>query len=110
MITHKEAIFHFTLAEDGVLRWRVPTSRNRQPGDKAGTVSNDGYRAVKFKGRDYRAHRLAWFMVKGEWPSGDLASTGQTRKLYLAALRDADQGDFGPLLSVTQGLIKSAKT
>jgi len=37
-------------------------------GDVAGTVWN-GYIRVKFLGKTYGAHRLAWFLVHGVWPT-----------------------------------------
>jgi hypothetical protein len=33
---------------------------------------NKGYRHIQIEGRDYSAHRLAWFYVYGEWPPGQL--------------------------------------
>ncbi|MBI5881763.1 MAG: hypothetical protein HZB91_01460 [Elusimicrobia bacterium] len=41
------------------------------------------------------------------WPGDDLAAAGEIRVRYLAALRDADQGDFGPLTGFTKGLLPS---
>jgi hypothetical protein len=37
-------------------------------GTVAGTSSHDGYHRIKVLGEYYRAHRLAWFYVKGYWP------------------------------------------
>ncbi|MDN5006502.1 HNH endonuclease signature motif containing protein, partial [Bradyrhizobium sp. GCM10027634] len=31
-----------------------------------------GYLRVSYDGVSFKAHRLAWFYVYGEWPSGDL--------------------------------------
>lgn len=36
---------------------------------KAGYVNARGYWEVKYKGKRYPAHRLAFFLVNGEWPS-----------------------------------------
>ena len=43
-----------------------------RPGDEAGAVRKDGLVAVTVKGKTYLAHRLIWFLVKGEWPEGRL--------------------------------------
>lgn len=39
------------------------------------------------------------------WPGDDLAAAGKMRARYLASLKDADQGDFGPLTDFTKGLL-----
>jgi hypothetical protein len=51
----------------GVLRWRT-SSRGRKAGEIAGSVNRDGYRRIVIWGRSYKAHRLAWLCVYGEWP------------------------------------------
>lgn len=39
-------------------------------GAVAGRKSTGGYIQISISGRKYWAHRLAWFYVHGEWPSG----------------------------------------
>lgn len=39
-------------------------------GKKAGTKSNQGYNRIWFLRRKWAAHRLAWLLHYGEWPSG----------------------------------------
>lgn len=34
----------------------------------AGTADRRGYRSVLFEKKSYKAHRLIWFIVHGEWP------------------------------------------
>ena len=41
-------------------------------GGIAGTVTNTGYVAIGINGRYYKAHRLAWLYVHGEWPSSEV--------------------------------------
>lgn len=41
-------------------------------GEVAGKINNKGYRVIKFRGREYPAHRLAWFYVHGELPKRSL--------------------------------------
>lgn len=59
--------------EEGILRWKKPTTRSVHIGDLAGniftTVDGNRYIKVKLNGKDYRAHRLIWCIVTGEWPS-----------------------------------------
>jgi Fic-DOC domain mobile mystery protein B len=40
-----------------------------------------------------------------DWPGGGLAAAGEVRKRYLAVLKEADRGDFSPLIGFIEGLI-----
>lgn len=42
-------------------------SRSRK-GDVLGYTQSNGYVYLRFNSKLYRAHRLAWFYVTGEWP------------------------------------------
>jgi HNH endonuclease/AP2 domain len=56
--------------ETGLFTRIVRQPRSKFPsGTVAGTKVTDGYTAIKIDGRVYRAHRLAWLMVYGKWPS-----------------------------------------
>lgn len=44
----------------------------RKAGDAAGYIKSDGYRLISYLGRYRYAHRLAWFAVHGEMPSGEI--------------------------------------
>jgi hypothetical protein len=52
----------------GIFSWRVKTAARIKVGDVAGSINKHGYRYVHFDGVNYRANRLAWFYVHGEWP------------------------------------------
>lgn len=54
--------------ETGVFSWRC-ASRNTKVGAEAGHIDDEGYRLIGLDGRVYRAHRLAWLVVHGQWPS-----------------------------------------
>lgn len=60
--------------ETGVFRWRARPSRwsRIRAGNVAGCVKNAGYREVGLDSCRYRAHRLAWLYVTGEWPASGL--------------------------------------
>jgi hypothetical protein len=57
--------------ETGVFIWRVAV-KNVRAGDIAGGIVGNGYRHIQLARRAYKAHRLAWFYVYGEWPSADI--------------------------------------
>lgn len=60
---------HFAYdADTGVIRWIKPTGRRAHIGDIAGAFVQHGYRVVIYKGRRYKAHRVAWLLHYGEWP------------------------------------------
>jgi len=62
---------------NGEFRWKyredVPNCINgRVAGKVAGTVQPDGYVKIQINKRIYRAHRLAWLFVHGEWPPEEI--------------------------------------
>ncbi len=55
-----------------------------RPHSPAGSLADTkldtyGYRMVRVGGKGYLAHRLAWFMFHGEWPSGDIDHINRDR-------------------------------
>lgn len=57
--------------DTGIFRWLVePSQRNQvRVGDIAGSLCKvNGYIRIAIDGHDYRANRLAWLYVTGEWP------------------------------------------
>lgn len=68
----------------GLLRWNVrpasdfPSTRvakiwnTRFAGRDAGSTDHHGYREIGVDNRAFKAHRLVWLWVTGEWPSGDI--------------------------------------
>lgn len=54
----------------GVFTWIAPASRRIFVGMRAGATSNWGYIIIGIRGKRYRANRLAWLYMKGEWPDG----------------------------------------
>lgn len=58
----------------GVLqRKQVKPSRYAATGSgRIGSVNESGYLIVSVNSRQYRAHRLAWLLMTGEWPAGEI--------------------------------------
>lgn len=57
----------------GVFTWRaVPGTSNRRVGKVAGTRHSSGYVHIQVDGVIYKAHRLAWLYVTGQFPNGVL--------------------------------------
>lgn len=57
--------------DTGVFTYRVRRGAC-MPGSAAGKISSFGYWRISVDRKLYQAHRLAWFYVTGEWPSGPL--------------------------------------
>lgn len=48
-------------------------------GEVAGVLNDQGYIVIKIEGRSYKAHRLAWFYMTGEWPKKDVDHRNRCR-------------------------------
>jgi hypothetical protein len=55
--------------ETGVFTWRAPLGKKTKPGQVAGTLHAAGFVSIGVGGFSYKAHRLAWLHVYGEWPT-----------------------------------------
>lgn len=55
-------------SDTGVFVWIVNRGRQAKAGDIAGCVDNKGYIKICVDGKRYKAHRLAWLYMTGEWP------------------------------------------
>ena len=55
----------------GSCRWRA-TRGSAKAGSEAGQTRSDGYRSISIDGKRYYRHRIIWFFVHDEWPSGDI--------------------------------------
>ncbi len=60
-------------------------------GMRAGSMDREGYRVINVDKRRYRAGRLAWFWVHGEWPQQQIDHIdGNHDNDAIANLRDAE--------------------
>ena len=71
-ISHVDAVATFRYVKStGQIWWRCP----REPKLKlypAGSISDKGYISIEHHNIVYKAHRLAWFIVTGEWPKNQI--------------------------------------
>lgn len=54
--------------ETGVFKNKIQRGPTALAGDITGYLNPSGYITIFIDGRHYRAHRLAWLYVYGEWP------------------------------------------
>lgn len=54
--------------DTGVFTWLMPTGKPKS-GDIAGSPNSRGYIHVQIAKKLYKAHRLAWLYMTGEWPT-----------------------------------------
>lgn len=90
----------------GIFHWKWRTDireryNARLAGAVAGTKRSDGYIEITIKNIRYKAHRLAWLMVKNEWPPDQIdhwntiKSDNRFSNLRLATNLE-NQGNRGP--------------
>lgn len=67
--------FMRVLSYDGAIGgfvWLNPLAKNLKRGSIAGGKNGRGYRIIRYRGRYYYAHRLAWLFTYGSWPDGEI--------------------------------------
>lgn len=51
------------------LAWQRPLANRVKAGGTAGTLGRDGYWSVQVKGKKLAAHRVLWWLLRGEIPA-----------------------------------------
>lgn len=57
-------------SQTGQFTWKVTLANGIQAGTVAGSLNPNGYWHIRYNGRAYRNHRLAWLYVYGKFPVG----------------------------------------
>lgn len=65
--------------ETGVFTWVKRRCQMAMPGKRVECKDNKGYIIFGWKGRNYRAHHVAWWWVTGEMPQGEMDHINNVR-------------------------------
>ncbi|MGE5522369.1 MAG: HNH endonuclease [Rhodospirillaceae bacterium] len=86
-------LWHYDPAT-GVFRWRITASTKAKQGQIAGTRDEYGYTILRYAGKGYKAHRMAWLYVYGAWPGPLIDHINQDKSdNRITNLREADATD-----------------
>lgn len=67
-------------ADTGIFTRNVSLNYRHPVGSVAGTEHKHGYIIIGIDGHYYKAHRLAWLYVHGEWPPSELDHINRVKK------------------------------
>lgn len=56
----------------GAFIWSETLSSRAPAGSRAGSLDSQGRIQIRIDGRAYRAHRLAWLLITGDWPTREI--------------------------------------
>lgn len=92
LISAEEARKRYAYDPDTGLIVHVRASKSKLNGKSAVTIRKDGYAQVQVGRKSYRAHRLAWLLYYGVYPSGVVDHfNGNPSDNRISNLRDVSQ-------------------
>jgi len=79
-------------ADTGIFTNKINRGTSAKKGEVAGGLSRDGYWYINVNGKNYLAHRLAWFYIHGYFPEYGLDHKNRVRHHnWIDNLREASQ-------------------
>ena len=88
--------------KSGNIRWQITRGSKAPKGSIAGTLRSDGYRVIKFYGKYFYAHRIAWLLYYGKWHRLELDhrdGVGSNNKIKNLRLATRSQNEDNKKLS-----------
>lgn len=96
MITQEELQSKFNYDVNTGIFTRKYTYKKLLAGTEAGCKDSDGYIIISFTNKQYKAHRLAWLYVYGEFPKYNLDHiNGNPADNRICNLREANESQNG---------------
>jgi hypothetical protein len=78
--------------DTGIFTWKIKSAYKITIGDVAGNLNSEKYIVIKIKYKLYKAHRLAWLYVYGEYPQYNIDHINCVRNdNRISNLRDIPQ-------------------
>ena len=65
--------------ETGKFFWKTNRAAHVKAGDEAGSLDSKGYIIIRFDRRAHKAHRIAWLLTYGKWPTSILNHKNRVR-------------------------------
>ena len=80
MLTQKELKELLSYDKDtGIFKWKVILNNQIKIGETSGTKDTKGYIVIMINSKRYKAHRLAWLYIHGEFPKDQIDHINRAR-------------------------------
>lgn len=87
-------------SQTGTICWAKDRGLKIKRGTEVRGLDKDGYLRAKLDGKTYKAHRLAWYLYYGVWPTHEIDHINRVRSdNRIVNLRDVPRRENGQNLS-----------